>query len=101
MWFTNIIYTGIGYMTYFYSNAIGTGCENKLDNWVSGRVKRNVTTSLKFNVCNYSIHIHHWLYLFIIGIVTSFTSLKYFCLGGMIQGLFSYDDWWQIIKKIP
>lgn len=43
---------------------------------------------------DFVFHLHHWILLVILMIFVP--SLKYYCLGGILQGL-SYKDWYKII----
>lgn len=54
---------------------------------------------------NTKIHIHHWLLhmilLFMITIYMKYSIMKTILLGinigGIIHGIYTYDDWWKII----
>lgn len=66
-----------------------------------------ILKSLVFGVGSYKLHIHHWMYGS--GILISSLSLNFLppwpqfslgILGGVIlQGIITYSDWYQIIKK--
>jgi len=62
--------------------------------------------SLAFNIGNYRLHLHHWLYglaIMLSGLYYNFLpfpQLSYGVLGGMIfHGIYSYRDWHRIIVK--
>ena len=74
---------------------------------------KQMSISLRFTLYNFSIHLHHWVYLLIIcfflfleqtyfaehaasSSVYSFASA--FCLGGSVQGL-KYADWSRVIWR--
>jgi len=64
------------------------------------------TPSLAFNVGNYRLHLHHWLYGLAILIPAlhynflPFPQLSYGFLGGAIfQGIYCYSDWHKILIK--
>ena len=57
-------------------------------------------------MCGYhSVHIHHWLYLIIIGLLLCwydcFTGIGAaaigMCAGGTLQGVVMYDDWHHVV----
>jgi hypothetical protein len=109
MWLINrILCIAGGYFTYTCSSADSAGKKNKLDMWLSGRTGKRINTSLNFSfkfpnplgsfaLSRVNVHIHHWLYLFLLGSITSFEPLQMFCLGGMAQGIVNYEDWYKII----
>jgi hypothetical protein len=63
--------------------------------------------SLAFNIGNYRVHFHHWMYC--LGILASFAHFQFFPLsplfsfgffgGAIIQG-FTYPDWHSVLKRL-
>ena len=47
---------------------------------------------------NYTIHLHHWLISLILIYFINNPILKGLLIGGVIHGIFMYDDWYEIIK---
>lgn len=60
--------------------------------------KRGINLSLIIPISdNKIIHIHHWIYLLFF--LKRYQKFKYFCIGGILQGL-TYSDRLEIIKDI-
>jgi len=62
--------------------------------------------SLAFNVGNYRLHFHHWLYSLVILIPAlyynflPFPQFSYGFLGGAIfQGIYCYQDWHKVLIR--
>jgi hypothetical protein len=46
------------------------------------------------------VHIHHWIYLIpVMYIMRTNILLVGFCVGGIIQGITMYSDWYKIIDR--
>ena len=95
----------MGYTFYNILSSTETGGKNKIDIYLSKKLEKNINSSMKykFKMGNKMIfiHIHHWLYLLIIGVSLSFIEYflyaKYFCFGGIIQGIVRYKDWYKVV----
>lgn len=104
-----IFYFLLGYFFFSLSSSDKTGDKNKFDKWLSELLNEEICTSLKVEFDTWEhrkiqIHLHHWLLLFIIFILSedlNLSRLKFACLGGMAQGIINYTDWYQVIKIIP
>jgi hypothetical protein len=85
-----------GLTIYMILSAPESGYPNKLDTILG------FSTSLCFKIpfLPIKIHIHHWLYLFIISMIVYNQFIRYFCYGGMLQGILMYDDFYKIIYFI-
>jgi len=62
--------------------------------------------SLVFNIGNYRLHFHHWLYSLVILIPAlyynflPFPQFSYGFLGGAIfQGIYCYQDWHKVLTR--
>lgn len=93
----------IGYTFFDLSSGDSTGDNNNFDIWVKNTFGIHISTSLKFKIYNFIIHIHHWLIL--IGLYLFFYSVDYnlcslLCIGGIIQGIVCYDDWFRVVYVI-
>ncbi len=103
-----IFYFLLGYFFFSLCSAEKTGNDNKFDQWLSDLLNEEICTSLKveFDTTEgkkIQIHLHHWLLLFFIFILSEdlqLNRLKFTCLGGIAQGIINYNDWYQIIKII-
>jgi len=70
--------------------------------YLSSKVK-----SIEFSLGNYKIHLHHWLYsslvltAMLITDIYSFLPALILGVGGgfVFQGIYSYDDWYKILKR--
>jgi len=68
--------------------------------------EQGIVPSLIFTIKNYRFHLHHWflltlLFLFQFFRKNSFSeTMNGFIIGGIIQGIYNYPDWYQIIVKI-
>jgi len=66
-----------------------------------------IIKSIAFNIGNYRLHLHHWLFGF--GLLCSavllnycpfFPQFSYGFLGGLVfQGVSCYPDWYKILTK--
>lgn len=96
----------LGFLTYTFSSSNQTGERNKFDMWLEKKIFGQnyspaiISTSLKYNILGYCIHIHHWVYLLVIAVFcTSNNYIRMFCFGGIVQGVVVYDDWYLVIYK--
>lgn len=104
----SFIYILIGYLFFAVCSAEKTGGENNFDKWVSEILDEDICTSLKISIDIYPdkqllIHLHHWLLLFFVFWLSEDLGLhrvKNLCLGGIIQGIVSYTDWYKIVSVI-
>lgn len=65
-----------------------------------------IIKSIVFNIGNYKLHLHHWLFALVILILEIFYRFLPFpkfsigFLSGIIfQGIYSYSDWYKILIK--
>ena len=91
-----------GYYAYTWGSATKTGENNKLDEFLSKKLGREIKTSLKhsFDVGTSHevyIHLHHWCYLLGASMLVPSDYFTYFAIGGIIQGVGGYNDWWDVI----
>lgn len=68
--------------------------------------KMGIMPSIIFNVKNYKFHLHHW-FLFSLILLSQFlfdysfpVIFNGFLVGGAIQGIVNYSDWYQIVLKV-
>lgn len=67
--------------------------------------QQGIIKSFTFQIGDYKLHLHHWMYSLIVLIFVLFfdfyySQLVYGFLGGwVIQGIFSYKDWKRILSK--
>ena len=98
----------IGYITCLKLSAPSTGQPNLIEAWLRQNhiIPQTFTTSLRLKLQFYKssshicIHIHHWIYLFILALSAyvnvHMQFLSAVALGGSIQGLI-YDDWYRVL----
>ena len=92
----------IGYLFFETTSSENTGGCNKFDIWLSKKINKNISSSLKFETEYYHIHIHHWLYcaIFILSGLYFKCDTMYFFSGGFLHGIFKYNDWYKVITEI-
>lgn len=67
--------------------------------------RQGIIKSFTFQIGDYKLHLHHWLYSLIVLIFVLFFDFYYsqfvygFLGGWIIQGIFSYKDWKKILSK--
>jgi len=67
--------------------------------------RQGMIKSFTFQIGDYKLHLHHWLYSLIVLIFVLFFDFYYsqfvygFLGGWVIQGIFSYKDWKKILSK--
>lgn len=100
----NLIFIIMGYLFFTLSSSNQTGGDNKFDLMLREYIGTPIDTSLRFEHNNIHIHIHHWvvllgIYCFIYFMEDSIQerAMMYFCLGGTIQGIVNYDDWYHLV----
>ena len=96
------IYIISGFTFYLAFSAPKTGQKNRLDDFLTKCFDKDISVTLKYDVGSFTIHLHHWLYLSMIGSFCYYFKLNenivpFFCIGGAIQGIVSYHDWYHII----
>jgi hypothetical protein len=91
-----------GYLFYCYTSSPKENEPNKFDQWISKKSGKNVNTSLKYKIIfkNWAIyiHIHHWLYLLITLIFIKNIYIQAFIIGGIIQGITNYRDFYKVLR---
>jgi len=98
-------YIILGYLFFSLTSSKKTKGKNKFDILLQKFLKDDtIDTSIKCEIdiddTTINIHIHHWLVMYIIFTVAdyfSFERIKLFSLGGIIQGIVNYNDWFEII----
>lgn len=102
----NIFIGLLGYIFYDNMSSKEVGQRNQLDIYLSNKLGRKINFSLKFKFRIKDkmiyLHCHHWLYLLIIvGLISLFeytiVYIKYFALGGVVQGMVKYKDWYNVV----
>lgn len=93
----------VGYTFFYLSSADNEGDNNNFDIWFKNTFGIHISTSLKFKIDDFIIHIHHWMIL--IGLYLFFYNINYnicslLCIGGIIQGIICYNDWLRIVYVI-
>lgn len=95
----------LGYLFFTLTSANKTGDNNKFDVWISELIQTEIDTSLRYKINVYSgeihIHIHHWCimtFMYILFYYFQFEYLTLFCIGGILQGILCYDDWFKVIS---
>jgi hypothetical protein len=90
------IYIGV-LVGYFFSRYLSAKTAGQKNRWWK---------SLVFEVGNYRLHLHHWLYslaILISGLYYNFLpfpQLSFGLLGGMIfHGIHSYRDWYKVVIR--
>ena len=102
--FCQIICVIFGFSVYLILSAPKTGEKNRLDVVLTKIFKKDISVSLKYDIGTLTIHCHHWLYLTIIGLCSYYfqfihNTIPFFCIGGAVQGIFSYNDWYLVITR--
>ncbi|GMI19788.1 hypothetical protein TeGR_g14630 [Tetraparma gracilis] len=88
-----------GFLLYRLTSAPGTGQPNRLDVLLRSTLGYQGGVSLKFSLGRWRVHLHHWLYLSVIAGFSSGSPLvQSFCLGGSLQGVVDYTDWWNVVS---
>ena len=68
--------------------------------------EKGIVPSVIFEIKDYRFHLHHWfllslLFLFQFFFKVSFSAtMNGFIIGGILQGIYNYHDWYQIVTKI-
>lgn len=97
-----MIYILIGFLFFSLCSADKTKGKNKFDIFLSKYTNEEINSSLSisldfFNNKEVELHIHHWLLLFLLMNCFENKKIKFLCLGGILQGIFWYDDWYKIL----
>jgi hypothetical protein len=99
MWIILSVGSIIGYLTYSLGSAPEVGVPNRFDRWIGFQTSLKFRVGLKNNR-RVVLHVHHWLYLWSILMMTEWLPIQAFCFGGMIQGL-TYSDWYHVLYIEP
>ncbi len=101
-------YGVLGWQIGFFGFQATSAKEAGMPNRVGG-----LDSSMRFRVRTYEVHMHHWLYLTLIGLTliglqhandekklphAVYATGVGFCVGGIVQG-FKYSDWYSVISK--
>ncbi len=98
-------YIIMGYLLFSLTSSDETKGKNKFDIFIQDFFKEDTfNTSIQCEIdiqdTLVKIHIHHWLIMYFVFVLAKYNSLeriKFFALGGIIQGIVNYSDWFKII----
>jgi len=68
--------------------------------------EKGIVPSIIFTIKNYRFHLHHWFLLALLFFLQFFRKASFsetmngFIIGGILQGIYNYSDWYQIVTKI-
>lgn len=103
----DILLVILGYLSFEHSSSNQTGGINKFDLMLSNYLGTPINTSLRYCGEYIHIHLHHWLICFMVYCLMYYNQdtwweriIMYFCLGGIIQGIINYDDWFKVITLL-
>ena len=96
-----VLFIFIGYSMFSMSSSNVTKQPNKFDTFVSEYLDCEFSTSLRWKGEIMEIHIHHWIIC--LGLYLWFNHLGLYrlslvALGGFIQGIVRYNDWFEIVQ---
>ena len=101
----------VGYSAYKATSAPATGSPNRVDKLVKMVWPSFPGFSLKLQVGrSWHLHIHHWLYLLVLGTLLFLFAERtpiaraaiYGCVGGAAQGIHCYpEDWHRVVVFEP
>lgn len=96
-----VVFFVAGFLVYDRCSAPGTGEKNRFDQWVGERLSWPAfSTSLQFRLgAGWRLHVHHWLYLATAAWFVEEACFRAACLGGMVQGVWRYEDWYRVVWK--
>lgn len=97
-----MIFLLLGFLFFYLCSADKTKGKNKFDKLISKYTKENFDSSFKisfdfFNNKILTLHIHHWFILLLIMFSFKNKNIKLLCLGGIIQGISCYKDWYKLL----
>lgn len=68
--------------------------------------QKGIMPSIIFKIKDYQFHFHHWFLFFLILVLQLLLDISLptlfngFLVGGAIQGIINYSDWYQIVSKV-